>query len=144
MSDKKIKVLLVEDDAMIVQMYKTRMDSEGWEVFSTDRGSEALKIAKENKPDIILLDIILPEIDGFTILKELRADSDTKNIPVLMLTNLGQESDQNRGKEMGVDGYFIKSQHTPGDVIVKIESLISAQGGSTLSTSGQSLSKNNK
>lgn len=124
MSDKKIKVLLVEDDAMIVQMYKTRMGSEGWEVFSTDRGSEALKIAKENKPDIILLDIILPEIDGFTILKELRADSDTKKIPVLMLTNLGQESDQNRGKEMGVDGYFIKSQHTPGDVIVKIESLI--------------------
>lgn len=126
MSDKKIKVLLVEDDAMIIQMYKTRMDSEGWEVFSTDRGSEALKIAKEKKPDIILLDIILPEIDGFTILKELRKDSDTKKIPVLMLTNLGQESDQNRGKEMGVDGYFIKSQHTPGDVIVKIESLISA------------------
>jgi len=125
MSNKKIKVLLVEDDSMIVQMYKTRMDSEGWEVFFTDRGSEAMKIAKEEKPDIILLDIILPEVDGFTILKDLKADPATKKILVLMLTNLGQESDQNKGKEMGVDGYFIKSQHTPGDVITKIESLIS-------------------
>lgn len=124
MSDKKIKVLLVEDDSMIVQMYKTRMDNEGWEVFSTDRGSEALKIASAEKPDIVLLDVILPEIDGFAILKELKSESATKKIPVLMLTNLGQESDQNKGKEMGVDGYFIKSQHTPGDVIVKIESLI--------------------
>lgn len=124
MADKKIKVLLVEDDAMIVQMYKTRMENEGWEVFSTDRGSQALKIAESEKPDIILLDIILPEVDGFTILKELRAETATKKIPVLMLTNLGQESDQNKGKDMGVDGYFIKSQHTPADVINKIESLI--------------------
>ena len=120
----KIKALLVEDDQLILEMYKTRMVSEGWEVFTTDRGSEALKLAKEHKPDIILLDVILPETDGFSILKELKAESSTKNIPVIMLTNLGQESDQNRGKDMGVEGYFIKSQHTPADVITKIENLI--------------------
>lgn len=124
MSKKKIKVLLVEDEQMIVQMYKIRMEDEGWEVFNTDRGSEAIKLAKSEKPDIILLDIILPETDGFSILKELRSEASTKKIPVMMLTNLGQESDQNKGKEMGVNGYFIKSQHTPRDVITKIENLI--------------------
>ena len=124
MSDKKIKVLLVEDDAMIVEMYKTRMESEGWEVFTTDLGSEAIKIAQSKKPDIVLLDIILPEVDGFAIIKDLKSESSTKKIPVLMLTNLGQESDQNKGKEIGVDGYFIKSQHTPADVMIKIQSLI--------------------
>src|SRR3989344_4051472 len=120
----KIKALLVEDDQLILEMYKARMANEGWEVFTTDRGSEALKLAKEHKPDIILLDVILPETDGFSILKELNAESSTKNIPVIMLTNLGQESDQNRGKDMCVEGYFIKSQHTPADVITKIENLI--------------------
>lgn len=124
MTDKKIKVLLVEDDLMIVQMYKIRMENEGWVVFTTDRGSEAIKIAQTEKLDIVLLDIILPEVDGFTILKDLRSEPSTKKIPVLMLTNLGQESDQNKGKEIGVDGYFIKSQHTPADVIIKIQSLI--------------------
>jgi len=123
MSDKKIKVLLVEDDSMIVQMYKTRMENEGWEILTTDRGSEAIKLAKTEKPNIVLLDIILPEIDGFTILKELKVEATTKKIPVLMLTNLGQASDQNKGQEIGADGYFIKSQHTPADVIVKIKSL---------------------
>ncbi|NCN07127.1 response regulator transcription factor [Candidatus Falkowbacteria bacterium] len=124
MSKKKIKALLVEDDQMIVQMYKIRMEDEGWEVFTTDRGSEAMKLAKAEKPDIILLDIILPEVDGFSILKDLRSDTTTKKIPVMMLTNLGQESDQNKGQEIGVEGYLIKSQHTPGDVITKIESLL--------------------
>ena len=120
----KIKALLVEDDQLILEMYKARMANEGWEVFTTDRGSEALQLAKEQKPDIILLDVILPETDGFSILKELKAENLTKNIPVLMLTNLGQASDQNRGKDLGVAGYFIKSQHTPADIITKIENLV--------------------
>ena len=120
----KIKALLVEDDQLILEMYKARMANEGWEVFTTDRGSEALQLAKEQKPDIILLDVILPETDGFSILKELKAENLTKNSPVLMLTNLGQESDQHRGKDLGVAGYFIKSQHTPADIITKIENLV--------------------
>ena len=101
------------------------MDNEGWEVFSTDRGSEAVELAKKEKPHIVLLDIILPETDGFSVLQKLRAETATKNIPVLMLTNLGQESDQNRGQELGIEGYFIKSQHTPADVIAKIRGLVS-------------------
>ena len=124
MADKKEKILLVEDDAMIVDMYKTSLEKEGYEVISTDRGSEVLDLAKKHKPNIILLDIILPEIDGFSILRELKASKTSKKIPVLMLTNLGQESDQGKGKEMGADGYFVKSQHTPNDILIKVKELI--------------------
>jgi two-component system alkaline phosphatase synthesis response regulator PhoP len=124
MGDKKTKVLLVEDDQMILDMYKTRLVADGYEVFTTDKGSEAMSLAKSKKPNIVLLDVILPEVDGFSILKDLKADSETKSIPVLMLTNLGQESDQSKGKDIGAQGYFVKAQHIPADIISKIEELI--------------------
>jgi DNA-binding response OmpR family regulator len=124
MTDKKIKVLLVEDDAMIIDMYLMRFQEEGYEVFHTDKGSEALEIAEHQKPDIALLDVMLPEIDGFTILRELKSNDKTKNIPVLMLTNLGQESDQDKGEELGAEGYFIKAQHTPTEIMEKIKGII--------------------
>lgn len=124
MSDKKAKVLLVEDEAMIVDMYKLRLEEEGYEVLTTDKGSEALEMAKEQKPDIVLLDIMLPEIDGFTILQGLKDQSATKKIPVLMLTNLGQESDQLKGQQLGAEGYFVKSQHTPAEVLNEVKRLI--------------------
>lgn len=124
MSEEKIKVLLVEDEQMIVDMYKLRLEEEGYEVLATDKGSEAIEIAKEQKPDIILLDVILPETDGFSILQTLKATAGTKNIPVLMLTNLGQESDQLKGEQFGVAGYFIKSQHTPAEVLNEIRKVL--------------------
>lgn len=124
MSDKKYKVLLVEDEPMIVEMYKLRLEEDGYEVLTTDKGSEALAMAKEQKPDAILLDVMLPEIDGFTILQGLKDQSATKKIPVLMLTNLGQESDQLKGEQLGAEGYFIKSQHTPAEVLNEIKRIL--------------------
>lgn len=124
MAGKKIKILLVEDDKMILDMYKNRFEKEGYEVLTTDRGSEAMELARKEKPKIVLLDIILPEVDGFTILKNLKSDAATKKIPVLMLTNLGQESDQSKGAESGAAGYFVKSQHTPADILKKVEEII--------------------
>ena len=82
MATKKIKVLLVEDDKMILDMYQMRLKEEEWIVFTTERGSEAIVLAKKQKPNIILLDIMLPEVDGFTILQELKSDPATKKIPV--------------------------------------------------------------
>lgn len=124
MADKKVKVLLVEDDSMILDMYKMRLEEEGYLALATDKGSEAIALAQKEQPDIILLDVILPEIDGFSILQALKNDSSTRNIPVLLLTNLGQESDQQKGQKMGAADYFIKSQHTPVEVIKKIKQLI--------------------
>lgn len=124
MNDHKVKILLVEDDLMIVEMYKNRLEEEGFEVLTTDKGSKVLEIASKEKPDIILLDVILPEIDGFSVLEMLKNDSQTKNIPVMMLTNLGQEGDQNKGMNLGATQYFIKSQHTPSDVLVEIRKIL--------------------
>jgi len=124
MTDKKIKILLVEDDAMILDMYKGRLEEEGYEVFTTDKGSSAIELAKKEKPEIILLDVILPEVDGFTILDEIKQDKLLKNTPVMMLTNLGQETDQNKAIARGAVGYFVKAQHTPGDIIKKVKELI--------------------
>lgn len=124
MSDKKARILLVEDDQMIVDMYKIRFEEEGFDVSITDKGSEALELAKKDKPAIVLLDIILPEADGFSILESLKAGADTKRIPVLLLTNLGQESDREKGIAMGAADYFVKSKHTPTDVIDKIKEII--------------------
>lgn len=124
MSDMKTKVLLVDDDQMIVDMYKLRLEQEGYEVLVTDKGSEAIRLAGEALPDIVLLDIILPEIDGFSILKSIKGEAATKKIPVLLLTNLSQESDQAKGKELGADGYFVKSQHTPSDMLYEMRKII--------------------
>jgi len=124
MTDKKGKILLVEDDSMIVEMYKLRFEEEGYEVLVTEKGSEALALVEQQKPDIILLDIILPEIDGFAVLQTLKADSANKDIPVLLLTNLGQESDKEKGINLGATDYFIKSKHTPTDIIQKIKEII--------------------
>lgn len=120
MSEQKVKVLLVEDEQMIVDMYKLRLEEDGYEVLTTDKGSEAIKIAQEQKPAIILLDIILPETDGFSILQTLKSQANTKKIPVLMLTNLGQETDQLKGEQFGAAGYFIKSQHTPAEILNEV------------------------
>jgi DNA-binding response OmpR family regulator len=124
MPDGKLKVLLVEDDPMIVDMYKLRFEEEGYAVLITEKGSEAIDLAGTEKPDIILLDIILPEIDGFGILQALKSEMSTKDIPILLLTNLGQESDKEKGINMGATDYFIKSRHTPTDVIQKIQQII--------------------
>ncbi len=120
----KIKVLLVEDDSMIVEMYKFRLEEEGFDVLVTDKGTEALEIASKEKPNIILLDVILPEVDGFSVLQMIKNNSKTKNIPVVMLTNLGQESDKEKGNQLGAVEYFIKSQHTPAEVLAAIKKII--------------------
>lgn len=124
MDNHKIKILLVEDDSMIVEMYKNRLEEEGFEVLTTDKGSEVLEITIKEKPNIILLDVILPEIDGFSILEMLKNNDHTKDIPVMMLTNLGQEGDQNKGMNLGAVQYFIKSKHTPSDVLVEIRKIL--------------------
>lgn len=124
MEESPKKILLVEDDQMIIDMYKMRFEEEGFEVLITDRGSEAMEMASSQKPAAVLLDVILPEIDGFSILQSLKSSLDTKAIPVILLTNLGQESDREKGHQLGADDYFVKSQHTPAEIIQKVNSLI--------------------
>lgn len=119
-------ILLVEDDEMLHTMYTQKFTKEGYEVFSAYNGQEGLDLAQKNHPDVILLDIIMPKMDGFVALKKLKKDEGTANIPVILLTNLGQDEDIRRGKELGATDYFIKANHTPQEVVEKVKTVMNA------------------
>jgi DNA-binding response OmpR family regulator len=120
MTTQKTKVLVIEDEKMLSEMYKTKFEMEGFEVFQAFDGKEGLDKAKAEKPDIILLDIILPKLDGFLVLKEIKSDAVFKKTPVLLLTNLGQDDDIKKGKSLGADGYFVKANHSPAEIVAQV------------------------
>lgn len=120
MSDKKNKVLLVEDDEMLAEMYHTKFDHDGFDVLMAYDGVSALEKAKEKDIEIILLDVILPKLDGFSVLEQLKKEKETKNIPVIMLTNLGQDDDIEKAKKLGAVDYLVKANLTPQQVVDKV------------------------
>jgi len=124
MADRKTKVLLVEDDKMILDMYTLKFSQEGYEVVQAENGKDGLDSAKKESPDIILLDIILPQMDGFTVLKEIKKVDALKDIPVILLTNLGQDGDVKKGLELGANDYLIKANYTPSQVVDKVKSVL--------------------
>lgn len=128
MADKKIKVLLIEDEEMLANMYEVKFKNEGFDLIKALDGSVGFKLAKEQKPDFILLDIIMPKMDGFSVLKSLKEDEETKSIPVILLTNLGQEEDIDRGKKLGAVGYLVKANITPAEVVAEVKKQIAKIG----------------
>jgi len=121
MAKSKKKILVVEDDSMISSMYKTKFEADGFEVFIADNGVAGLELAKKAKPDIVMLDVILPQLDGFSVLDQIKQDKTMKSIPVIMLTNLGTEEDKKKGQKMGAMDYLVKASLTPGQVSEKIK-----------------------
>ena len=122
MSDQKQKkILLVEDDNSLAAVYLTRMEAEGFIVRRVENGEDALAAAMEFKPDLILLDIMMPKVSGFDVLDILRSTPETANVQVIMLTALSQESDRKRAEELGVDDYLVKSQVVIADVVDRIK-----------------------
>ena len=115
------KILLVEDDEGLAQVYITRLDIEGFEVRRVPNGEDALAAALEFKPDLILLDVMMPKVNGFDVLDILRNTPDTTNIKIIMLTALSQEADRKKAEEMGVDDYLVKSQVVIADVIERVK-----------------------
>lgn len=120
----KIKILLVEDDQAILEMYKMKFTEEGYDITTAEDGMAALEAAKKEIPRMVLLDIILPKLDGFSVLEELKKDPKTKNIPVLLLSNLGQDSDKEKGKKLGAVDYCVKSDLTPMQLVEKVRTYI--------------------
>ncbi len=114
-------ILLVDDDLTLREMYEERFKAEGFKIIQASNGEEAIKKAKETKPNIILLDIMMPKINGFDVLKEIKADSELKNIPVIILTALIQDVDKLQGQKLGAADYIVKSETMPGEVIAKIK-----------------------
>lgn len=121
---KKIKILLIEDDPFLLSMYNTKFELENFEVNIADDGEKGLKAAIENVPDIVLLDIVLPKMSGFEVLKNLKLDDKTKNVPVILLTNLSQKDEVEKGVELGASDYLIKAHFMPSEVVEKIKKLV--------------------
>jgi DNA-binding response OmpR family regulator len=118
--DTTKKILLVEDDVALAAVYKSRLELEGFDIREVNNGEEALTAAIEFKPDLILLDAMMPKISGFDVLDILRNTPDTTNIRVIMLTALSQPKDKERAESLGVDDYLVKSQVVIGDVVERI------------------------
>ena len=119
--DTKKKILLVEDDEALAAVYKSRLDIEGFETKAVVNGEEALSAAMEFKPDLILLDAMMPKISGFDVLDILRNTPETRDIRVIMLTALSQPKDKERAESLGVNDYLVKSQVVIGDVIERVK-----------------------
>lgn len=119
------RILLVEDDSFISGMYRTKLAALGYEVELAEEGDTAWdKLQQDPIPDLVLLDIVLPKKDGFEILEGLRKEERTKNLPVILLTNLGQKPDIERGIKLGADDYIIKAHYTPTEVMDKIKKVL--------------------
>jgi DNA-binding response OmpR family regulator len=119
--DTKKKILLVEDDTALAAVYRSRLELEGFDIREVNNGEDALTAAIEFKPDLILLDAMMPKISGFDVLDILRNTPDTTNIRVIMLTALSQPKDKERAESLGVDDYLVKSQVVIGDVVERVK-----------------------
>ena len=119
--DTKKKILLVEDDVALSGVYKSRLEMEGFEALAVNNGEVALSAALEFKPDLVLLDAMMPKISGFDVLDILRNTPETANIRIIMLTALSQPKDKERAESLGVDDYLVKSQVVIGDVVERVK-----------------------
>jgi len=124
MNNKDIKILLVEDDPFLLSMYSTKFELEEFKVICADDGEEGLRLAKSSAPTIILLDILMPKMDGFEVLRELKKNKLTRHIPVILLTNLNQKDEIEKGLALGADDYLIKAHFMPSEVVEKIKKVI--------------------
>lgn len=117
----KKRILLVEDDAALSAVYRARLELEGFDIHEVNNGEEALSATVEYKPDLILLDAMMPKISGFDVLDILRNTPETANVRIIMLTALSQPKDKERAENLGVDDYMVKSQVVIGDVVARIK-----------------------
>lgn len=115
------KILLVEDDESLANTYIMRLQAEGFDVRRVANGEDALAAAKEYKPNLVVLDAMMPKISGFDVLDILRNTPETANLKIVMLTALSQDSDKQRAQGLGVDDYMVKSQVVISDVIDRIK-----------------------
>ncbi len=115
------KILLVEDDDGLASVYQTRLQAEGFDLKRVPNGEDALAAALQYKPDLILLDVMMPKVSGFDVLDILRNTPETTNVKVVMLTALSQDTDKQRAESLGVDDYLVKSQVVIADVVDRIK-----------------------
>ncbi len=121
---EKKKILIIEDDSILQKALLEFLTAEGFETMSALDGEEGVKIGKEKKPDLILLDIVLPKMDGYEVLKAMKADENTKKIPIILLTNLGSLNDVQKALDLGATTYLIKADYKLEEVTKKIKEVL--------------------
>jgi DNA-binding response OmpR family regulator len=120
------QILLVEDDPFLIDIYTTKLKEVGFDVEVVNNGEEAFLKIKELKPDLLILDIVLPQIDGWEILREIRKDDTLKNLKVIILSNLGEKTDVEKGIGLGAIKYLIKAHYTPSEVVEEIKKTLNS------------------
>lgn len=118
------KILIVEDDSFISDMYKAKLEYLGYDIKIAENGKVGFELAASFNPDLILLDIVMPEKDGFELLSDLKKDEKLKDLPVILLTNLGRREDIEKGFKMGANDYIIKAHFTPQEVVEKVNKIL--------------------
>jgi len=117
-------ILVVEDDTILRDLISQKLKKDNYEIVEAIDGEEGLKKAKEEKPDIILLDLILPGIDGFGVLEQIKKDPEIAKIPVVILSNLGQKEEIEKGMSLGATDFLIKAHFTLSEIVVKIKKIL--------------------
>ena len=117
--------MIIEDDSFLLTMYATKFELENFTVLTAEDGEKGLKLAQKELPDMILLDILLPKMNGFEVLKALKGDNRTKNIRVVLLTNLSQRGEVDQGLQIGAVDYLIKAHYMPSEVVEKVKKYLS-------------------
>ncbi len=118
------QVLIVEDDIILAESLERKFLQRGHEVFKAFNASEARRILRDNTIDAVLLDIILPDVDGFSFLHELKLNKQFKNIPIVIISNLGQQEEIEKGLKAGAVDYIVKANTVPGEIVEKVETLL--------------------
>ena len=117
MEPTKAKILLIEDDRILVEMYQIKFRISDLRLIVATGGYQGLDLAKKEKPDLILLDIKMDDLDGFEVLKRLKADPTVKDIPVFLLTNMSEKETADKGKALGAERYVMKAKQTPDEIV---------------------------
>ncbi len=123
------KILIVEDDALIARLYQKAFSFDNYEVEVVTDGRLALEMLKKFKPSLVLMDIMMPRMSGYEVLKTIKADSSFRNIPVVMLTNLSDKDSVNSAKNNGADGFIVKGDHKPLDIVRMVKEVLNGNGG---------------
>ncbi len=118
------KILIVEDDKFLRELLSQKLLKESYVIVEAENGEEGVKKTQEEKPSLVLLDLILPGIDGFEVLEKIKSNQETKDIPVIIVSNLGQREDIERGLRLGASDFLVKAHHTPLEITEKIKEFI--------------------
>lgn len=124
MATAKKKILIVEDEPFLSEMYQTKFESLGYAVLMAYNGEEGLAVMRKEKPDLVLLDIIMPVMDGYEVLKVVRAEPQLKHTLIVIFSNLGQDEEITKGMQLGADDYLVKSNLTPSELVAKVEKVL--------------------